>query len=427
MATAEGSEKIGAAVLAGELSSEQAVRLCLERIEQRDKLVGSFVSVQADHALAEARARDAEAARGPLHGLPFAVKDIFETADLPTEFNSPLYKGFQPARDAAVVALLRAAGGVFLGKVATVEFASVGALPRTRNPHNIEFTPGGSSAGSGAAVGGGKVPLALASQTGGSTIRPASFCGAAAFKPTWGRVPVEGMKPFAPSLDTVGWIAEDCDLLARTAAALGIETKAGETPAAGRRLRIGLYRTPYWSEAEPATVSALEETVRKLEKAGHRVEDVAGPKGAEPLNEWQNTLMHGEGRSSYLAEHARGRDSLHPGVLGVVDNQLGISFDDMRAAYDRIAALRPAFDAAMAGFDAWLTPAVPGEAPKFEKGNGQATFNRLFTALYLPCVALPGFRGPQGLPVGIQLVAPRFADDRLLGVARIVEELIVRS
>jgi Asp-tRNA(Asn)/Glu-tRNA(Gln) amidotransferase A subunit family amidase len=414
--------RLGQAVLGGTLSSEEAVRICLERIEKQDSTTRSFVSLNSQQALAEARARDREPQRGLLHGLPFAVKDIFDTVDLPTEFNSPFYKGFQPAKDAAAVALLRAAGAVFLGKVSTVEFASVGALPETRNPHNADFTPGGSSAGSGAAVGGGEVPLALATQTGGSTIRPASFCGAAAFKPTWGRVPVEGMKPFAPSLDTVGWIAEDCELLARAAEVSGI--RAEQAGKVDRALRIGFYKTPYFSEAEQESVVALEETIRLLQSAGHAVEDVTGPPGATALNDWQNTLMHGEGRASYLAEHARDPELLHPGVLDVVNNQLGISHRDMTEAYDRISELRPKFDAAMEGYDAWLTPAVPGEPPRFERGNGLATFNRLFTALHQPCLTLPGFNGPYGLPVGIQLVAPRFADRALLETAQLIEQLI---
>lgn len=415
-------ETLGEAVLGGDLTAEQAVLRCLARIEETDGATRSFVSLRADQALAEARARDGVPSLGPLHGVPFAVKDIFDTEDLPTEFNSPMYRGFRPARDAAAVALLRAAGGVFVGKVTTVEFASVGALPDTRNPHNAEFTPGGSSAGSAAAVGGGEVPLALASQTAGSTIRPASFCGAAGFKPTWGRVPVEGMKPIAPSLDTVGLIAEDSGLLLRAAQACGMVHEA--EPPGSRPLRIGFYRTPYYAEAEQETTFALEKTIHLLRGAGHHVEDVTGPPDAEGLNEWQNIIMHGEGRASYLAEHARDPALLHPGLRGVVNNALGITFDDLREAYDQVAALRPQFDAAMAGFDAWLTPAVPGEPPRFELGNGLATFNRLFTALWLPCVALPGFRGPYGLPVGVQLVAPRFADSHLLDTARVVEALI---
>jgi Asp-tRNA(Asn)/Glu-tRNA(Gln) amidotransferase A subunit family amidase len=231
------------------------------------------------------------------------------------------------------------------------------------------------------------------------------------------------MKAFAPSLDTVGWIAEDCGLLSRAAQALGIVNAEPAYPPE-HRLRIGFYRTPYFAEVEQETVVALERTIRLLTQAGHTVETVAGPDGDERLNEWQNTLMHGEGRSSYLAEHARDPALLHPGVLDVVNNKLGITFDDMREAYDGIAALRPRFEAAMEGFDAWLTPAVPGEPPRFEIGNGLATFNRLFTALHQPCLALPGFSGPYGLPVGVQLVAPRFADSRLLETGRTLEALI---
>ena len=409
-------------MLNGEMSSEHAVQICLERIEQQDGPARSFISLRAEQALAESRERDAEPARGPLHGIPFAVKDIFDTADLPTEVNSRHYEGFQPAKDAAAVALLRASGAVLLGKVATVENHSALPSSESADPSNAEFTPGGSSAGSGAAVGEGQVPLALATQTGGSTIRPASFCGAAAFKPTWGRVPVEGMKPFAPSLDTVGWVAEDCELLVRAARALGIDEQ--DPTINGRPLRIGFYETPYFSEAEEETHVALEETVRLLEKAGHRVEVVLGPADSDRLNEWQDTLMHGEGRASYLVEQARDSATLHPGVLGAVSKEPVFTHDGMTEAYDQIGTLRPQFDAAMESYDAWLTPAVAGEPPHLELGNSLATFNRLFTALGLPCAGLPGFSGPYGLPVGIQLLAPRFADVHLLAVAKIVEDLI---
>ncbi len=411
--------RVGQAVLQGTMSSQQAVRICLERIEKMEGQSCSFVSLDPQRALAEAQARDKETARGPLHGLPFAVKDIFDTADLPIEFKSEMYQGFQPAQDATAVELFRKAGAVFLGTVATQEFAGNGA---GRKPRHAEFTPGGSTAGSGAAVGGGCVPIALATQTGGSTIRPASFCGAAAFKPTWGRVPVRGMKPFAPSLDTVGWIAEDCGLLVRAARACGIEDD--EAADDQRRLRIGLYKTPYFSEAEAETIAALEKTIFLLEKAGHQVELVPGPDGAELLNNWQNTLMHGEAWAAYLAEQSEDSVLRHPGILDAASTAVGISHEDMREAYHQIATLRPVFDAAMKDFDAWLSPAVPGEPPKVEKGNRLASFNRLFTALHLPCVTLPGFSGPYGLPVGIQLLAPRFADSHLLRTAQVVEALI---
>jgi Asp-tRNA(Asn)/Glu-tRNA(Gln) amidotransferase A subunit family amidase len=327
---------MGRAVLNGEMSSEQAVQTCLERIEQQNGHGRNFVSLRAEEALAEARVRDSESARGPLHGIPFAVKDIFQAADLPNEWYSPDGEELQAAKDAAAVALLRAGGAVLLGKVATVEFTTHEDPEASRNPFDSEFTPGGSSAGSGAAVGGGQVPLALATQTGGSTIRPASFCGAAAFKPTWGRVPVEGMKPFAPSLDTVGWVAEDFELLLRAARVSGIEE--AETDLEGVRLRIGFYETPYFSEAEEETNVALGETVRLLISAGHHVEKVEGPKGAGRLNEWQDTVMKGEGRASYLLEQARNPAALHPGVLDIISREQGFTHDNMRDAYERHAA-----------------------------------------------------------------------------------------
>ena len=412
---------VGQAILNGEMTSEQAVQTCLERIEQQNGLGRNFVSLRAEQALAEARARDSETARGPLHGVPFAIKDIFYSADLPNDWHSPYDEEHQPAKDAAAVARLRASGAVLLGKVATVEFSP--SKKPSRSPLATEFTPGGSSAGSGAAVGGGQVPLALATQTGGSTIRPASFCGAAAFKPTWGRVPAEGMKPFAPSLDTVGWVAEDCELLIRAARASGIEER--EIDVEGVQLRIGFYATPYFSEAEEETNVALAETVRLLIDAGHRVEEVRGPAGAERLNEWQDIVMHGEGRASYLSQQAGDPAALHPGVLEVISKERNLTHDSMKEAYDQLADMRRKFDSAMETYDAWLTPAVVGEPPKLERGNTHATFNRLFTALGLPCAGLPGFTGPYGLPVGIQLLAPRFADIHLLQVAKILEGLII--
>lgn len=413
---------LGRQVLAGHVSSVQAVETCLERIERLDGKLGSFVQLRADEALAEAKALDAAEPRGILHGVPFAAKDVFDTADLVTEYQSPYYRGHRPARDAAAIALLRQAGGVLLGKLSTVEFAGVGAVPDTRNPHDLSRSPGGSSAGSGAAVGAGLVPLATATQTGGSTIRPAAFCGVAGFKPTWGRISCEGVKPFAPSLDTVGFIAEDCSLLERAAIACGM---TGQTAApVDHALRIGLYRTPYFDQAQPETREALERTVSSLKQAGHRVEDVDGPAGQEHLNTWQDEVMFGEGQFSLRAEFQARPDLAHPGVRALVENHKQISPQRLREALDHIAALRPLFDQAIQGFDAWLTPAVPGEAPLFEEGNGLATFNRLFTALHLPCVTVAGQLSERGLPVGIQLIAPRDADLSLLTVARVLEGLL---
>ena len=410
----------------GELSSEQAVGQCIENFQQYGKAVRAFAHFDGEQALATARARDRERAlkgpRGALHGLPFAVKDVIDTADMPTQRNSPRYEGRRAEQDAACVRLLRQAGCVLLGKAATVEFAGIGRDPPTTNPHNSEHTPGGSSAGSGACVATSMAPLALGTQTGGSVIRPASFCGVAGFKPTYGRVPVQGLWLHAPSLDTVGWMAEDVDLLAKTAEVLRLGN--WEAPTAESRLRIGLYRTPYWSEAEPASQSAVETAAETLSGAGHQVETVADIPGAEPLNEWQDVIMHGEVRISLLAEYGAGKMGLHPDIIEEVEVNRGITPGAMAEAYDGIARLRPVFDQRLRDYDAWLSPSVPGEAPLIKDGNGEATFNRLFTALHLPCVTIPRLTGPAGLPVGVQLVGARFSDQQLLAAASILESLL---
>lgn len=410
----------------GEISSEQAVERCVARYKSREKEVRAFAAFDAERALGEARARDRERElRGPrsaLHGLPFAVKDVIDTVDLPTQRNSPRYEGRRAEQDAACVRLLRQAGCVLLGKADTVEFAGIGRDPPTTNPHDPERTPGGSSAGSGAAVATGMAPMALGTQTGGSVIRPSSFCGVAGFKPTFGRVPVQGLWLHAPSLDTVGWMAENVELLARTAEVMNLgEWRA---PEAGRNLRIGLYRTPYWPDAEPASRSAVETAAEKLSAAGHSVEAVEEIPGTENLNEWQDVIMHGEARISLLAEHGAGKQGLHEDIIEEVEVNRGITPRAMAEAYDGIGRLRPVFDERLAAYDAWLTASVPGEAVPRTEGNGEATFNRLFTALQLPCVTVPGLRGPAGLPVGVQLVGARFADMQVLAAAAVLEKLL---
>jgi Asp-tRNA(Asn)/Glu-tRNA(Gln) amidotransferase A subunit family amidase len=362
-------------------------------------------------------------AKGPLAGIPFAAKDIFATATLPTTYGSPHYAGFQAGADAAVIQLLKDSGALLLGKTSTVEFASVGAIPPTRNPWDLDRSPGGSSAGSGAAVGAGLVPLALASQTGGSTIRPAAFCGAVGYKPTWGRISTEGMKPFAPSLDTVGLIASHVRLLRHVAVALGFG--APLPVRTDRPLRIGWFPTPYAEDMEEASRNALDRARAVLREAGHEVVTAPVPDGGDTLNEWQNIVMHGEGRYSYQADRLRFGDRLHPGLLACADNALGIRPRDLTTALDAIADLRPRYDDALREFDAWLTPAVPGEAPAWSpEDSGSAVFNRLFTALHVPCVCLPAGFGPNGLPLAVQLVAARDRDQPLLAVAGIVETLL---
>lgn len=421
----EAGRSLADALMAGRMTSREAVDTCFARIADLDEELQAFVAQDQAGARRCADRCDADAtadkATRPLAGLPFAAKDIFATTTMPTAFGSPLYEGHQASSDASAVALLQAAGGVLIGKTATVEFASVGAIPPTRNPWNLEHSPGGSSAGSGAAVGAGLVPLALASQTGGSTIRPAAYCGAVGYKPTWGRISTEGMKPFAPSLDTVGLIASHADVLGRAAQAFGM----GPPRVSDRPLKIGWFKTPYFDEADAPTRAMLASIRSRLASAGHQIEEIAVPDGSDCLNAWQDIVMHGEGGISFRSERARFGDRLHPRIIECADNRKGITPGQISESLDALGRWRTHFDALMNEFDAWVTPAVPGEAPAWSPDDsGSAVFNRLFTALHAPCVSLPAGFGPRGLPLSIQLVAARNRDQELIAAASVVEALL---
>lgn len=403
------------AIASGVLTSHDLVQSCLERIAARDEETRAIAHVDAEFALAQARQCDRRPSLGPLHGVPVAVKDMIDTADLPTEYNSPIYRGHRPARDAACVSILRSRGAVILGKVATVEFASLGDTPPTTNPNDCKRTPGGSSGGSAAAVGDLMVPVALGTQTGGSVIRPASFCGIYGFKPSYGLVSTEGIKVYAQSLDTIGWMARDARDLSLVAHALGVVETAVESRDS-KGLTIGLFRTPHWMEADDASHQAVEQAAAQFAAAGCRIIEIGDVPEFEGLTEAQDRVMHWEGRGAYRAEYLSAHDRLHVNFRNEVENSLGRSAGDIRAAEDGIARARIAFESAFAGCDAWLTPAVPGEAPEGLESTGLATFNRMWTALHVPCVTIPGMAGPNGLPVGVQLVAPRLDDASLLGV-----------
>lgn len=405
-----------------------AVEECLSRIAEQDPAIQSFVALREDAAREEARELDATtSSRGPLHGIPFAVKDIFDTGSLPTEYNSELYRGHQPEEDAQVVALLRRAGAILLGKVSTVEFAGMGNLPTTRNPHHLAYSPGGSSSGSGAAVGAGMVPLAIGSQTGGSTIRPAAYCGAVGFKPTWDLVSCLGMKPFAPSLDTVGFIGDTSELMVRVLAAVrGLADPNGwpncEDPPPS--LRVGVYPTRYIAEASPCVIDALTKLSGQLTDAGHTVEDVVDPFAGNDINAIQDIVMWGEGLDSMRTELTERSDQLSAAVLSALRPHHKLAASTIADARAALARMRLQCDKAMSSYDVWLTPAVADVAPLLTEGNGEATFNRLFTALHVPCVTLPVSLGSNNLPLGLQLVAARGADQQLIQAAAVIERLI---
>lgn len=406
----------------GSLTAEALVRACLARIEEREPLIRAWAALDSGDAIDRARAADAVAPSGPLHGVPFGVKDIFDTGDLPTGYGSPLYEGHQPARDSAAVAALREAGALVLGKTVTTEFAyrTPGA---TRNPHQPEHTPGGSSSGSAAAVADGMVPFALGSQTGGSTIRPAAFCGIFAFKPTYGFVNSDGVRPLATALDTVGWFARSIEDLALVGAVLSTTQSAALDPPA-RPLRIGVVRTPEWVRVSPAGQRAIEETAAAIEAAGGQVSDLDLPSGCDGLGEAWDTIVAAGAASAFASEYGERRDGLSAPLRELIEAGRALRGAERSAAESLALHCRAAVSETFARVDAFLTPSAPGEAPAGLSTTGDPLCNRVWTLLRLPCVALPGGTGEGGLPVGVQLVGRHGGDQSLLELARVVADLL---
>jgi Asp-tRNA(Asn)/Glu-tRNA(Gln) amidotransferase A subunit family amidase len=409
-----------ARIRAKTLTCEELVRSCLKRIEERDADVRAFIHVDPARAIAKARELDKRPPLGPLHGVPFAVKDMIDTGDMPTTHNSPLYQGHQPAKDAGCVAVVRHNGALILGKTDTVEFASGGRKALTRNPHNLAHTPGGSSSGSGAAVGDYMVPLAFGTQTGGSHIRPASFNGIYGLKPTWSTVTREGAKMLSPMCDTVGWYGRSVADLQLVAEAFRIFSPAAEKPVEASQLRVAVVQTPYWDRAEPAGREALAIATKRLQQAGAKVEDLTLPKPFGSTFEAQETIMHGEGAAAFLPELLAHGDRLHPDLRALAENSRNVTGRAMALAHDLVADCRKTFDAYFNTFDVVLTPSVPGEAPEGLHTTGDWVFNAFWTVLHMPCLAIPCTKGSKGLPVGIQIVGPRYGDARLLRVAEAV-------
>ena len=418
------SAEAAAAMAAGTLSSETLVRACLARIAARDGDVKAWSYVDPDAAIRAARECDKQPRRSAIHGLPIGIKDMIDTADMPTQHNSPIYTGHWPRQDAACVTILKAAGAVILGKTDTHEFAAGGRLAASRNPHDLTRTPGGSSSGSAAAVGDDQVGLALGTQTAGSTIRPASFCGIAAMKPTYGTLSREGAKLYSITLDTIGWFGKSVADLGLLADVFGVARTQWTPRHSVSGLRIGLCRTPYWDVATAESQGAVEDAAARLREAGATVTDVALPDEANEINTWQNLVMRGEGRAAFLADYRAHFELLHREFKDRVEDADAITPDRLADALDALARLRPVFDALARPFDALLTPAALGEAPPLVlKTTGDPTFSRLWTALHVPCITIPWTKGPSGMPIGVQLVAPRYGDAELLGVAAGLEKL----
>jgi Asp-tRNA(Asn)/Glu-tRNA(Gln) amidotransferase A subunit family amidase len=406
-----------AMIRSGRLTCERLAAACIERIERRDAPVGAWSYLDREAVLRKARELDDRPVRGPLHGIPIGVKDVILTADMPTRYNSALYEGFFPKIDAPCVGVLRGAGALIFGKNDTVEFAVNGRRALTRNPHDPARTPGGSSSGSAAAVADGQGPISLGTQTGGSIIRPASYCGVYAIKPTWNAVNHEGFKVCSATMETLGWYARSVEDLELLCDVFGIRDDQEPAPIGLQGAAVAVCRTPVWDQALPETRSAIDCAVTVLRNAGAVVSELELDPNFAGLTAAHRTIMQSEMRSSFLAEYVNFGDGLYDEIRATIRNDAKISRADLVKAYDLAARCRARFDELMSQFDAVLTPSAPGEAPVGLEDTGVAVFNRIWTLLHVPCVNVPGLKGPSGLPVGLTITGARFTDRRVLAIA----------
>ncbi|HEY5637180.1 MAG TPA: amidase [Burkholderiales bacterium] len=416
----------------GAMSSVQLVEACLARIEEAEPEVQAWTHLSPERALAQARARDEDRAAGrpcgPLHGVPVGVKDIFDTTDYPTEDGTVLHAGRTPVRDAFAVAMLRAAGAVILGKTVTTECATY-SPGKTRNPRNPAHTPGGSSSGSAAAVAAGMVPLALGSQTNGSVIRPAAFCGVYGFKPTHGLIPRSGVMKLSRTLDHVGVFGRSLEDVAFAVESLAgfdeedpdtrpmarpplLATLAAEPPMPPL---VAFVRGPAWDRSEAETREAFEELAGHF---GDRVVEVELPGSAAQSLDWHRTIMEAEMAANLDEEWERGRDRLSAPLRAQLERGRAHTALDYQKARARVPLLRTAFGEIFENFDAVLTPSAAGTAPAGLDSTGDPAFCTLWTLLGAPAINLPLMHGANGLPLGAQLVGAPGNDARLLRTAR---------
>ena len=391
-------------IASGALKPADLMEACLDRIAAREPVIHAF----AHHDPTAARA--AKPGTGPLHGIPIGVKDVLDTADMPSAYGSPIWDGWRPRADSAPVAWTRAAGGVVIGKTVTTEFATRKPGP-TANPANPGHTPGGSSSGSAAGVADGMFPVAFGTQTAGSVIRPAAYCGVVGYKPTFGLISRIGMKIMSDSLDTIGVLARtvaDCAFFAGAVAGrdLGDPDQRPTTSP-----RVGICRSPSWDQAAPETQALLDRVATALGRAGATVESRELPLSFGALTTAHPIVMNAESARALGWELTHHPDQISEGLRERLAFGLGQSETALVEAYDVFAQTQAAFPAAMEGLDVLITPSAPGEAPAGLEWTGDPAFNFIWTSLHVPCVTVPAGTGPNGLPLGIQIVG-RQGDDR---------------
>lgn len=428
-----GAAEAASGLADGRFSSEELVAACLERIRIDEERVQAWAFCDPEHALRQARAADLRRREGkplgPLHGIPVGVKDIIDTEDMPTEDGTVLHAGRTPPEDAAVVSMLRTAGAIIMGKTVTTELATY-SPGKTRNPHNPEHTPGGSSSGSAAAVAARMVPLAIGTQTNGSVIRPAAYCGVVGFKPSFGLISRHRVLKQSRPLDQIGVMArsvEDAALLAEQL--IGYDESDPDTrPRAKPLLRetamqeppvpptLAFVKTPVWKLADAQCQEAFDELVAHL---GERAEDFKLPAAFKDAWKWHQAIMEADLAKNYEAEYEGGRDKLSEALRGQIERGRRVRAVDYNKALDQVPALNGALSQLFdLRYEAILTPATAGTAPLGLASTGSPAFCTLWTLCGLPAITLPLMQGADGLPLGVQLVGPRGGDARLLRTAR---------
>ena len=413
------------AIRTGNLTSEALVTSCAARIAQIDPAVLAWACLDTEAALARARLLDQEPPRSLLHGIPIGVKDIIDTTDFVTNYNSPIYQTHRPTTNASIVTRALEAGAIVLGKTTTQEFATRGNVSPTRNPHSTLHSPGGSSSGSAAAVGASMVPLALSSQTAGSIVRPASYCGVVGFKASYGLIDISGVKGMSPTLDTLGVHTRSVQDAAIALSLLsdwqGLqEFERGFTG----ELIVGICEDPFWPLAEPATREALSLARERLERAGIRVINITLPSGFEKLGAALDVISDVEGFASLEHEWLHHRAGLSTGVQEKLQRAQTITpqtYEDAkrlgRTCSEQSASL-------FAGATCILTPSSPGYAPLLElKDPGDSCFSKLWTILGMPSVSIP-IPLPGPLPIGLEVICPTGQDTLALQAAQRIAEIL---
>jgi Asp-tRNA(Asn)/Glu-tRNA(Gln) amidotransferase A subunit family amidase len=420
----------------GDFTAEAYTEACLSQIAKRDPEIEAWAHLDPAHALAQARALDKQRASGlgtgPLHGLPVGIKDIIDTADMPTQNGSPLFKGYQPAKDATCVAVLRAAGAVIIGKTVTTELANT-TPNKTKNPHNPAHTPGGSSSGSAAGVAARMIPLALGTQTGGSVIRPGSFCGVHAMKPTLGLISRTGVTLQSHTLDTVGVYGRSLADLALITDALSqydpsdavsyerARPSISAALASGTtgKPKLAFFRSPAWDQAEPAAREALEAFVGRL---GGNAAEIRIP-ALDSIIQHHANVMAAENSGYYGPLLDRNPEGVSPNLTERLKNATKVPAGDYVRSLAARDGLYGAVEQVLGEFSALITLPSCGPAPKGLGSTGNAVFNAMWTYLGVPCVTLP-LMTVGGMPCGVQLIGKRRDEGRLLAVARWVEEQV---